>query len=90
MQTANSCDSEPVRPEPGRPAAEPLDQLRRRDFDRLAAFVHSYSGIKMPPSKITMLEGRLRRRVRETGAANLTEYAGTCSRTTACRARPSR
>ncbi len=69
MQTANSSGSEPARP-----PAEPQDRLQRRDFERLAAFVHSYSGIKMPSSKATMLEGRLRRRVRETGAANLSEY----------------
>jgi chemotaxis protein methyltransferase CheR len=50
------------------------DRLRQRDFRRLAEFIESYSGIKMPPSKITMVEGRLRRRVRETGAANLNEY----------------
>ncbi|MDR3535669.1 MAG: CheR family methyltransferase [Acetobacteraceae bacterium] len=51
-----------------------MDRLHRRDFDRLAAFIESYSGIKMPPSKITMVEGRLRRRVRSTGAASLGEY----------------
>ena len=69
VQSANLSGSDSARPAAGSP-----DQLQRRDFDRLAAFVHSYSGIKMPPSKITMLEGRLRRRVRETGTANLTEY----------------
>jgi chemotaxis protein methyltransferase CheR len=51
-----------------------IDRLRQSDFRRLAAFIQDYSGIKMPPSKITMLEGRLRHRVRDTGAASLAEY----------------
>jgi chemotaxis protein methyltransferase CheR len=55
-----------------RPAG--VDRLRQTDFRRLAAFIQDYSGIKMPPAKITMLEGRLRHRVRDTGAANLTDY----------------
>ncbi len=42
-------------------------RLRRQDFARLAAFIEDYSGIKMPPTKITMVEGRLQRRVRATG-----------------------
>src|SRR4051812_26981403 len=52
----------------------PVDRLRQADFRRLADFIENYSGIKMPPSKITMLEGRLRHRVRETGAASLADY----------------
>lgn len=51
-----------------------IDHLTSHDFRRLASFIHEYSGIKMPPTKITMVEGRLRRRVRATGAANLKEY----------------
>ena len=58
----------------GRPPPRRIDRLRQSDFRRLAAFIQDYSGIKMPPSKITMLEGRLRHRVRDTGAANLAEY----------------
>lgn len=50
------------------------DRLRPQSFKRLAKFIETYSGIKMPPSKLTMVEGRLRRRVRETGAADLDEY----------------
>ena len=45
-------------------ATAPIDRLRQSDFRRLAAFIEDYSGIKMPPTKITMLEGRLRHRVR--------------------------
>jgi chemotaxis protein methyltransferase CheR len=51
-----------------------IDRLRHADFRRLAAFIEEYRGIRMPPGKITMLEGRLRHRVRETGSASLAEY----------------
>jgi chemotaxis protein methyltransferase CheR len=53
------------------------DRLRQSDFRRLAAFIQDYSGIKMPPAKITMLESRLRHRVRDTGAASLADYCHT-------------
>lgn len=55
-------------------ATAPIDRLKQSDFRRLAAFIEDYSGIKMPPSKITMLEGRLRHRARHTGAASLADY----------------
>ena len=51
-----------------------MDELSSRNFDILARYVYDYSGIKMPLSKKTMLEGRLRRRVRVVGAASLNEY----------------
>lgn len=50
------------------------DRLSHRDFARLAQFIQGYSGIKMPPNKVTMVEGRLRRRVRATGLGSVTEY----------------
>ena len=50
------------------------DQLSAKNFRRLSAFVSSYSGIKMPPGKQTMLEGRLRRRLRATGFESLDAY----------------
>lgn len=50
------------------------DGLSDKDFRRLAQLIQGYSGIKMPPGKRTMLEGRLRRRVRATGAASLADY----------------
>jgi len=50
------------------------DLLSRRNFERLAKYINSYSGIQMPPTKLTMLEGRLRRRVRATGHANIEQY----------------
>lgn len=52
----------------------PHDGLSDKNFRRLAELIHGYSGIKMPPGKRTMLEGRLRRRVRITGAASLDDY----------------
>ena len=54
-----------------------FDHLRHSDFQRLAAFIQDYAGIKMPVSKITMLEGRLRHRVRDTGATSLADYCRT-------------
>lgn len=51
-----------------------VDQLSAKNFRRLSAFVNSYSGIKMPAGKQTMLEGRLRRRLRSTGFASLDQY----------------
>eukprot|EP01035_Chromulina_nebulosa_P013137 gene13137-17471_t len=50
------------------------DGISKRNFDRLAKFIYDYSGIKMPPAKLTMLEGRLRRRLRATGHANFDDY----------------
>jgi len=52
----------------------PHDGLSDKNFRRMAELIHGYSGIKMPPGKRTMLEGRLRRRVRITGAASLDDY----------------
>jgi chemotaxis protein methyltransferase CheR len=50
------------------------DQLSTRNFQRLAELIHGYSGIKMPANKRTMLEGRLRRRMRATRIATLNDY----------------
>lgn len=50
------------------------DHLSQRNFQRLATFIEGYSGIKMPPTKVTMIEGRLRRRLRATGMADLKQY----------------
>ena len=51
-----------------------IDRLSQREFDKLARFIHDYSGIKMPQTKKTMVEGRLRRRLRATGAGTLSDY----------------
>jgi chemotaxis protein methyltransferase CheR len=50
------------------------DRLSKRNFDALSGYIYDYSGIKMPITKITMLEGRLRRRLRATGIATLDAY----------------
>ncbi|MFD2261751.1 CheR family methyltransferase [Lacibacterium aquatile] len=50
------------------------DHLSSRDLRRLADFVYDYCGIKLPSTKQVMVEGRLRRRLRATGKANLSEY----------------
>jgi chemotaxis protein methyltransferase CheR len=41
---------------------------------RLAEFVHTRSGIRMPPSKKTFLEGRIRRHLRVLGFVTVKEY----------------
>jgi chemotaxis protein methyltransferase CheR len=54
---------------------QPLDdRLSKRNFEALSKFIYSYSGIKMPLSKSTMLEGRLRRRLRVTGIPTFDDY----------------
>jgi chemotaxis protein methyltransferase CheR len=50
------------------------DRLSSRNFKRLAHYIYSYSGIKMPEAKMTMLEGRLRRRLRVTGHPTFDSY----------------
>jgi chemotaxis protein methyltransferase CheR len=63
-----------------RVSADPLDYsldvepLSEHDFKRLSAFINEYAGIKLPPTKRTMLEGRLRRRMRETGHPTVDAY----------------
>jgi chemotaxis protein methyltransferase CheR len=48
--------------------------LQAREFDQLAAYIHKVSGIRLPGTKRTMLEGRLRRRLAATGAVDFAEY----------------
>jgi chemotaxis protein methyltransferase CheR len=55
-------------------APTPTEQLTDKNFRRLAEFIHGYSGIKMPANKRTMLEGRLRRRMRATRIGNVNDY----------------
>jgi chemotaxis protein methyltransferase CheR len=50
------------------------DRLSNRNFEALSRYIYDYSGIKMPLSKVTMLEGRLRRRLRATGIDTLDAY----------------
>lgn len=53
------------------PAAECLTD---RDYQRLATFIRSRSGIHLPPSKKAMLEGRLRRRLHQLSIGSFTDY----------------
>ena len=56
-------------------AHQPVDdRLSKRNFDRLGAYIYKYSGIKMPITKVTMLEGRLRKRLRATGIETFNDY----------------
>ena len=57
---------------PQAPPAE--EQLSVQNFQRLAKFIQDYSGIKMPAQKRTMLEGRLRRRMRAIGIDDVNAY----------------
>lgn len=50
------------------------DQIGPREFAQLADYIFDYAGIRMPASKRTMLEGRLRRRQRALGFDTLEAY----------------
>jgi chemotaxis protein methyltransferase CheR len=54
--------------------APQAEQLSSRNFQRLSQFIQDYSGIKMPANKRTMLEGRLRRRMRATRIDDVNAY----------------
>jgi chemotaxis protein methyltransferase CheR len=56
------------------PAPAMADQLSERHFGRLAGIIQTHTGIRMPPSKRTMVEGRLRKRVRALGLADIDAY----------------
>lgn len=45
-----------------------------KDFSRLSEFIHTQCGIKMPPAKKTMLEGRLRKRLKALGIESFGKY----------------
>ncbi len=59
---------------PATPDGMGLDYLSPANFEFLAEFIESYSGIKMPPSKKTMVECRLRRRAQALGLPSLQDY----------------
>lgn len=48
--------------------------MTREVFEKLSAFIYEECGIKMPPSKKTMLEARLAKRMRDVGLSNYGEY----------------
>ncbi len=51
-----------------------FDSLSPANFESLSEFIENYAGIKMPPSKKTMVECRLRRRAQALGMQSLQEY----------------
>lgn len=50
------------------------DTLSARDFREVSEFIYEYCGIKMPETKRSMLEGRLRKRLRATGYPTFSAY----------------
>lgn len=84
QSSAAQSPATPSRAAPARavpsPAARPADRtapadsISRRNFARLADHIYGVAGIKMPESKRTMLEGRLRRRLGATGFACFDDY----------------
>jgi len=50
------------------------DALSSRDFQRLSSLIENHCGIRMPETKRTMVEGRLRRRVRALNLSSLHDY----------------
>ncbi len=59
------------------PAGEPYygAAMSARTFERFSSFIEDSTGIKMPPAKRTMLEGRLRKRMRKLGLGSFEAYA---------------
>lgn len=51
------------------------DHLSPRDFKRIADLIGEQVGIKLPPGKRLMVEGRLRKRVRALGLSGLDAYS---------------
>jgi chemotaxis protein methyltransferase CheR len=50
-------------------------RLSRSDFRRLSQFIYSHAGIKMPLSKLSMVETRIRKRLR---ILNIEDYSDYC------------
>jgi chemotaxis protein methyltransferase CheR len=58
----------------GSEGIEPHLRISQRSFSRLAQFVTGELGIKMPESKVSMIQSRLLRRVRELGLESIDAY----------------
>ena len=67
--------SVPARQFVSRPESGDDDHLSVRDFNRIAELIGGEVGIKLPPSKRLMVEGRLRKRVRSLGLSGLADYS---------------
>ena len=59
---------------PSYPAGIAAERLSDADFARMAAIVIEHTGIKLPPGKKLMVEGRLRKRLRELRLNSLSDY----------------
>lgn len=66
-------DSAALAPPSTRGPPEP-DHISRRQFARLSEYIHRRCGIKLSSAKQTMVEGRLRRRLRALGVETLDAY----------------
>src|ERR1700728_2276342 len=56
------------------PVPDAFDHLSYRYFKAIVDVIESRVGIKLPPVKQTMVEGRLRKRVRALGLADVNDY----------------
>jgi chemotaxis protein methyltransferase CheR len=54
--------------------ADVQDSLSRKDHKLVADYIERTAGIQLPASKVSLIEGRLRKRQRQTGHASLHEY----------------
>ena len=55
-------------------SGEDADHLSHRDYQRISNLIGAEVGIKLPPAKRVMVEGRLRKRVRALGLRSFDEY----------------
>lgn len=58
----------------GDASALALETLSARDFERVSRLVGEYCGIRLPPAKKQMVEGRLRNRLRALGHTSMHDY----------------
>ncbi|MGN6685010.1 MAG: chemotaxis protein CheR, partial [Devosia sp.] len=56
------------------PEEDTEDHLSGVDFGRLSSLIGDEVGIKLPPAKRLMVEGRLRKRVRALGLTGFDDY----------------
>ncbi|NGZ29015.1 MAG: protein-glutamate O-methyltransferase [Magnetococcales bacterium] len=59
---------------PYAPSSDRETGLSDKDFQKLSEFIYDQCGIKMPPSKKTMLEARMQKRLRTLGMSSFREY----------------
>lgn len=62
-----------LKPKP-HPRTDRLDHIGKHYFLRLERYINDYCGLKLPPSKATMVEGRLRRRMQVLNFDTLNDY----------------